>query len=161
MIVSAVVTVGLQGAALGQTASPNAGNAPNSPIGISPLPNQNTPGEDLRSTSTAPAQPFVSTGLFPSLGNGLLGDGIDFHGTLLDHATTNPSAGNTPGNTSQLALFRPEVDVDLGKLAGIPGAIIHASLTYWFSKSDEPGDIVQTGGVLDGYQPRRSSRGAR
>ena len=149
---SAVFAAIMPGGVLAQTTSPGAGAAPNSPIGVSPIPNQNTPGESLRPASTGPTQPFVSTGLFPSAGNELLDDGIDVHGTLLDHSTTNPSAGNTPGNTSQLALLRPEVDLDLGKLAGISGATIHASLTYWFSKTDEPGNIVQTGGVLDGYQ---------
>ena len=124
----------------------------NSPVNLSPNPNQDTPGETLRSAGTLPIAPTVNSGLFPSVGNYLLGNGIDFHGVLLDHALTNPSTGNTPGNTANLGIFRPELDVDLGKLANIQGGSIHAALTYFFSKSDEPGIIAQTGGALNGYQ---------
>ena len=152
---SAVLTVSMPVAALAQTALPGAAGSPagsNSPIGLSPNPNLNTPGEELRPVSGLPSQPVVNTGLFPALGNELLGDGIDIHGSILDHSLTNPSLGNVPGNTAQLAIFRPSIEFDLGKLHVIQGGFVHTSLTWWFSKSDEPGAIQQFGGALDGYQ---------
>ena len=153
---SAVLVAGIPVAGLGQTVSPGGGAAspaaPTSPIGIAPNPSQNTPGEELRPSAAPLSLAPVTTGLFPSLGNRLLNYGIDFHGAILDHAVTNPSAGNTPGNTAQLGIFRPVIDLDMGKLVGIPGGSVHFSLTYFFSKSDEPGIIAQTGGVLNGYQ---------
>ena len=153
---SAVLMVSMPAAVLAQTASPGGAAispaGPNSPIGLSPNPNLNTSGEELRPVSGLPAQPVVNTGLFPSLGNELLDDGIDIHGAILDHFLTNPSVGNTPGNTSQLAILRPSIEFDLGKLAGIRGGFVHTSVTYWFSKSDEPGSVAQLGGALDGYQ---------
>ncbi len=153
---SAVLATSLAVASRAQTAPSGANTAspatPNSPINLSPYPNQNTPGEELRPAGNVPAPSTVNTGLFPGLGNQLLADGIDFHGSLLDHATSNPSVGNIPGNTSQLGILRPELDLDLGKIAGIQGGFLHGALTWWFSKSDEPGSIAQTGGVLDGYQ---------
>ncbi len=131
------------------TASPA---APNSPIDLSPNTNQNTPGEVLRPAGNLPTSTFVNTGLFPDLGNQLLADGIEFHGGLLDRTTSNVSTGNTPGNTSNLGIVRPEIDFDLGKIANIQGGFLHAAVTYWFSKSDEPTIVAQTGGVLDGYE---------
>ena len=143
-------------AGLAQTVSPGGGAAspaaPNSPVGLSPNSSQNTPGADLRPLAAPPAPAPVNTGLFPGFGNQLLNDGVEIHGAILDHAITNPSAGNTPGNTAQIGIFRPSIDFDLGKIAGIQGGSIHTSLTYFFSKSDEPGIIAQTGGVLNGYQ---------
>ena len=153
---SVVFAAGLPMAGLAQTVSVGGGAAapaaPTSPIGIAPNPSQNTPGEELRPTAAPPGPPPVNTGLFPSFGNQLLNNGVDIHGVVLDHAITNPSAGNTPGNTAQLGIFRPIIDLDMGKIAGITGGSAHFSLTYFFSKSDEPGIIAQTGGVLTGYQ---------
>ena len=153
---SAVLASSLPVISRAQTVPPNANAAspstPNSPIDLSPNPNQNTPGEELRPAGDLPSSTFVNTGLFPSLGNQLLADGINFHGGLLDRATSNPSVGNIPGNTANLGIVRPEVDFDLGKIASIQGGFLHAAVTYWFSKSDEPGIVAQTGGVLDGYQ---------
>ncbi len=154
--ISAVLAASVPAAGLAQSSergsivSGPAGS--NSLIGVSPNPSQNTPGEQLRSAANARALPTVNTGLFPEIGNQLLDDGIDIHGGLLDHAVTNPSTGNIPGNTENLGIFRPDVDIDLGKLFGLQGGIFHAALTYWFSKSDIPGIIAQTGGSLDGYQ---------
>ena len=155
MVTSAVLASSLPVVSLAQRAAPRATTASpaaNSPVNLSPSSNQNTPGEELRPAGNLPSAPVVNTGLFPGLGSELLNDGIDFHGGLLDHAVTNPSTGNTPGNSAQLGIVRPELDLDLGKIAGIPGGFLHGALTYWFTKNNEPGIIAQTGGVLDGYQ---------
>ena len=153
---SAMLASSLPVIGLAQTAAPGANTAspatPNSSINLSPNPNQNTPGQELRPAASVPTPPVINTGLFPGLGNQLLEDGIDFHGALLDHAVSNASVGNIPGNTSQLGILRPELDLDLGKIAGLRGGFLHAAVTYWFSKTDEPGNIAQTGGALDGYQ---------
>ncbi len=151
----AVLAAGLPVAALAQSVSggvvsPPAGST--SPINISPVPNQNTPGEELRPAANVPTSTTVTTGLFPGFGNQLLDDGIDIHGAVLDRTLNNAGVGNTLGNTSSLAIFRPTVDVDLGRIAGIQGGVLHGSLTYWFSKSDQPGSVAQLGGALDGYQ---------
>ena len=152
---SAVLAVNMPVTVLAQTALPGgAGSSTGttSPIGLSSNPNLNTPGQELRPVSGLPAQATVNTGLFPGLGNELLNDGIDIHGAILDHFLTNPSVGNVPGNTSQLAILRPSIEFDLGKLLGIQNGFVHTSLTWWFSKSDEPGSIAQLGGALTGYQ---------
>ena len=153
---SAVFASSLPVAGLAQTAPPAANAAApasqNSTTGLSPNPSQNTPGQETRPVADVATLSTVNTGLFPAFGNQLLADGIDFHGALLDHATSNTSVGNVPGNTSNLGILRPAVDFDLGKILGLQGSFLHASVTYWFSKSDEPGSIAQTGGVLDGYQ---------
>ena len=139
-------------AVLAQAAPPVRLNAPGaSPEGIAPTLNQNTPGQELRSGPTVTSG-GVTNGLFPALGNTLLNDGIDFHGVLLDHFLANPSAGNLPGYTSNLGVFRPSADFDLGKIAGLSGATIHTSITYFFTKDNEPGIIADTGGAADGYQ---------
>ena len=150
-----VLAISLPAGGLAQSTSggisgsqPGAGSA----INLPPNPDQNTPGQELRPSANVPTPPTVSTGLFPGIGNQLLSDGIDIHGAVLDRALTNAGVGNTPGNTEQLAIFRPTVDVDLGRIAGLQGAILHGSFTYWFSKTNEPGVIAQTGGALDGYQ---------
>ena len=124
-----------------------------SPLGLAPTENQNTPGQVLRSGETSVSLAPVNTGLFPNVGNKLLDSGVDFHGNLIDHYLANPDVGNMPNYAaSNLALLRASVDLDLAKIAGINGASIHGSLTYFFSKDDEPGIIKQTGGVVDGYQ---------
>ena len=100
---SAVLVVSMPAVGQAQSASPTvATTAGTPPIGVAPVPNQNTPGEDLRPAASPPSQTVVTTGLFPSVGNQLLNDGIDIHGAILDHSLTNPSVGNT----SQLAIFR-------------------------------------------------------
>ncbi len=123
-----------------------------SPEGIAPSLNQNTPGQELRPVATANTTVPVNTGLFPAFGNTLLNDGIDFHGAVIDHFLANTDAGNTPGYANNLGVFRPSVDFDLFKIAGLYGASIHASVTYWFSKNDIPEAVAQTGGALTGYQ---------
>ena len=158
-VMFAVLAASLPVAASAQSAqsasSSGVGGTParsSSPINMSPVESQNTPGEELRPAANLPTQPTVTTGLFPDLGNQLLNDGIDIHGTILDRALNNAGVGNTLGNTPNLAIFRPTVDIDLGRLAGIQGGILHGSLTWWFSKNDEPGAIAQLGGAQDGYQ---------
>ncbi len=133
----------------GTAASSAAGSS--SPINLSPVSNQNTPGEELRPVANIPSVPIVTTACFPVSANQLIDDGIDIHGAVLDRSLTNAGVGNTLGNTPNLAILRPTIDVDLGKIAGFTGAILHGSLTYWFSKSDQPGSIAQLGGALDGY----------
>ena len=124
-----------------------------STIGIAPTQNQNTPGQELRPVETTVGSTPVRSGLFPSFGNTLLNNGVEFHGVVLDHYFANPDAGNTPGfAATNLGVFRPSVDFDLNKIAGIYGASIHTSLTYFFTKNNEPGVIAQTGGALTGYQ---------
>ena len=126
--------------------------AQDQPLGLSPVANQNTPGQELRPADVSLSTATVHTGLFPSFGNELLDDGIEIHGALLDHAISNAGAGNTPGNTANLLIFRPSVDFDLAKMIGIAGASIHTSATFFLSQSDEPGTIAQTGGAITGYQ---------
>ena len=153
---SPVLMISLSVAGLAQSAPQDSiarsSSTSNSSIDLSPNPSQNTPGEELRPAANVPTLSTVTTGLFPNLGNQLLNDGIDIHGAILDRSLNNAGVGNTLGNTAALAIFRPSVDIDLGRIAGITGGILHGSLTWWFSKNDEPGAIAQLGGALDGYQ---------
>ena len=44
------------------------------------------------------------------------------------------------------------MDLDLGRLVGIPGGNVHIRTTTYFLKNDKPQAILQFGGQLDGYQ---------
>ena len=134
------------------TGRPISPKTQDSPIGIAPSQTQNTPGQDLRPVAAPLSFAPVNTGLFPSFGNTLLNNGIEFHGAILDHYLSNPDAGNTPKYVANLGIFRPSVDFDLFKIAGIYGASIHTSMSYFFSKNNEPNIIAQTGGAVTGYQ---------
>lgn len=57
-----------------------------------------------------------------------------------------------PGNTANLGAFRPAVDVDLERLAGVPGGTVRLGLTFFGLRSDIPQIITQAGGQLTGFQ---------
>ncbi len=92
------------------------------------------------------------TGLFPSVGRSLLSNGIDFHGAYIDHFLANPSAGSITGQTYNLGIFVPVVDVDLEKLLGVRGGNVHFQLTVFNLRSNIPGIITDAGGYLTGFQ---------
>ena len=133
----------------GSEASPgNKGSA----SGISTNPSVNTTGDLSLQGVPLPLSGPPVTGLFPSFGQSLLDRGIDFHGLYLDHFLANPTAGNITGQTYNLGVFLPVVDLDLGKLAGIAGGNIHFQLTVFNLRSNIPGIITDAGGFLTGYQ---------
>ncbi len=142
------------GGTVGIGENPESQAGQNSSIGIAPGGNkQNTPGQTNIVNVPAPiSRPTINTGLFPEFGNKLLERGIDFHGVLLDRFLANPSAGSQTGNTYNLGIFRPTVDIDLEKLIGLPGGNIHVAENVFFLRSGIPSLLVQTGGVIDGYQ---------
>ncbi len=135
-------------------AAPARSLGPNSSIGIAPDGSRlNTPGQaNILNVPAPTTSPTISTGLFPRLGDTLLEHGIDFHGVVLDKFLANPSAGSQPGNTNNLGLVRPAVDIDLSKLIGLPGGNVHAADTIYFYRSNIPGMVINTGGELTGYQ---------
>ena len=92
-----------------------------------------------------------NTGLFPSLGEALQDNGIDLHGSILDIFLANPNAGAEPGHTSNFGAVSVAADVDLRKLADLPG-IVHFSETLYVLRSNMPGMIVDVGSSLGGYQ---------
>ena len=128
------------------------GHAPTGEQGQSVHPNQNTSGDQTSKFVSLPTSPPPHIGLFPEFGETLLDDGIDFHGIAFDHFLANPTAGVNHGKTINLGALRPAVDLDLGKLAGIPGGNIHFAMTFFGLRSDLPQAITQTGGVLTGFQ---------
>ncbi len=123
-------------------------------LGLSPNPNLNTPGqENVRPVEVPVNLTPPLTGLFPEVGAVLLNNGIDVHGLILDHFLSNPSFGVKPGNTENLGAFRPAMDLDLGKLIGLPGGYVHFANTFFILKSNVSAfGGAQVGGVLAGYQ---------
>ena len=124
----------------------------NSPSGVAVMPKFNT-----QSTLSLPVEPLPTsaspqTGLFPSLGNALLDDGVDIHGIIIDHFLANPTAGFVRGNTSNFGAIIPALDIDLGKLIGLQGGNVHFQLAIWPFRSDYNSIVLQTGGTLTGYQ---------
>lgn len=128
--------------------------APTGREGQSVRPGDNTTGDQTQQDTPAPTSPPPRIGLFPEFGKRLLDRGIDSHGIAYDHFLANPSVGVNPGNTSNLAAFRPAVDVDLEKLIGLSGGTIRIGATFFGLRSDIPQFASQTGGVLDGFQAR-------
>lgn len=132
----------------------NTGPAPTGPEGLSVRPGDNTSGDQTQQDTPAPTSPPPRVGLFPEFGAKLLSRGIDFHGVAYDHFLANPSVGINPGQTSNLAGFRPAVDVDLEKLAGVRGGTVRLGMTFFGLKTDLPQFAGQVGGGLDGFQTR-------
>ncbi len=131
----------------------NAGpRAPTGPEGESVRPGDNTSGDQTLQDTPGPTSPPPRIGLFPEFGARLLNQGIDFHGIAFDHFLANPSAGVNTGNTANLGVFRPAVDVDLEKLGLIPGGTVRLGMTFFGLRSDIPQIITQAGGVLTGFQ---------
>ncbi len=87
-------------------------------------------------------------GLFPGLGSTLLSEGIDVHGLGFDKVSTNTSAGVRTHEFNNLVAIAPSVDVDLGKLAGITGGNLHASITFNTLRANEPNYVIDGGGEL-------------
>ncbi len=135
-----------------QSVSPSQNPAATGPEGVSPHPSQNTSGDQTTRFTPLPTSAPPHIGLFPEFGATLLNDGIDIHGIVFDHFLANPTAGVQPGQTSNLAAFRPAVDLDLGRLLGLTGGYVHFGMTFFGLRSDLPQVITQTGGVIDGFQ---------
>ena len=123
-----------------------------SPENISPNPRANAGGDQTLQEPPVPTSPPPRIGLFPGFGKTLLDDGVDFHGIAFDHFLANPSAGIVTGQTSNLAAVRPAVDLDLQKIAGIPGGNLHFSMTFFGLRSDLPQILTQVGGFQTGFQ---------
>lgn len=126
--------------------------APGGAENMSPNPSNDTTGNLSIASPSVPTSAPPRIGLFPDFGADLLSKGIDFHGIAFDQFLANPSAGVRPGNTTNVGEFSPAVDIDLGKLAGIPGGNVHIRTTTYFLKGDKPQAIQQFGGQLAGYQ---------
>ncbi len=124
----------------------------NSPSGISVNPKYNTESNLTPSGEPLPTSDPLSDGLFPTFGRTLLNEGIDFHGLILDQFLANPTTGFRRGNTSNLAGIQPAVDVNLGKLVGIQGGSLHFVWTIWPLRSNYNHFVLDTGGLLEGFQ---------
>ena len=122
------------------------------PLGVTPSPNQNTPGNSSGETGGPPTP--ISTvprvGLFPELGRTLLDAGFDFHGLAFDRTQTNTSAGVRTHQFNNLLAIAPNLDVDLGKAAGIPGGNLHISITFNTLRANEPNFVTNVGSELVG-----------
>ena len=149
---STTLAAGLAQTAASGSANPSQPGSNNSPSGISPNPNNNTTQPPLLSGTPLPLSGPPRVGLFPQFGAMLLADGIDFHGIAFDHFLGNPSAGSITGQTYNLAGLSPAVDLDLQKLAGIPGGDLHIRLTFFGLRSNIPAIISDAGGYLTGNQ---------
>src|SRR5258706_2023286 len=86
-----------------------------------------------------------------SVGQSLQNSGVDVHGLFIDQAIDNASMGESPGHVTNQALFIPEIDLDMDKIAHIPGGSIHLAGTIWMFKDNVPGITSQIGGILGGY----------
>ena len=118
----------------------------------SPVPGNNTPGDQTLQQQSTPISPLPRVGLFTGFGRTLIQDGIDVHGIAFDHFLSNPTAGSDPKHTFNLAALRPAIDFDLERLVGIPGGTVHLGLTFFGLRGDTPQDITQAGGFLTGFQ---------
>ena len=120
--------------------------------GVSANPGNNTTGDLSLQGVPLPISGPPLTGLSTAFGQTLLNDGIDVHGLFIDHFLANPTAGNIPGQTYNLGVFLPVMDLDLGKLLGVRGGNVHSQLTVFNLRSNIPGIITDTGGFLTGFQ---------
>jgi porin len=77
--------------------------------------------------------------------------GVDVHGLMIEQYMNNVSAGELPGHNSNQLLFIPSIDLDMSKIAGIPGGQVHLAGTFWGLRENVPGETEQIGGVLGGY----------
>ena len=115
-------------------------------------PKNNTSGDLTLVTPSEPISPPPRMGLFPAFGTQLLDRGIDIHGVAFDHFLANPNTGVNPGQTNNLGVIAPAVDLDLNRLVGIPGATVRIQGTFFGLKSDIPKILSDTGGFLGGFQ---------
>ena len=138
------------GSSLGPTA-PAAGDN-GSQTGVSANPSNNTTTPPLTQGVSLPNSGPPRVGLFTGVGAVLTNNGIDFHGIAFDHFYANPTAGSVTGQTNNLAVLAPAIDLDLQKIAGIPGGNIHFRLTLFGLRSNIPGIITDAGGFLVGDQ---------
>ena len=98
-----------------------------------------------------PESPPPVYGLFPDFGRTLIDNGIDFHGTIIDHFLGQGTAG-VQSETNNLGSASFAIDFDLQKLIGLNGGTLHVIEAVFFGKSNFPHDILEEGGALDGYQ---------
>lgn len=131
-------------------AAPDTGNG--SASGIARNPANNTTGSQILSPVPLPTSLTPQVGLFTQFGATLLDDGIDLHGVALDHFLANPTVGNVVGQTYNLGVLAPAVDLDLQRLIGLQGAAVHAQVTFFGLRSNIPTIITKTGGFLTGFQ---------
>jgi porin len=108
--------------------------------------------------STPPSQagqdPAQQSGPAPGLnrvGQTLQDAGVDVHGLIVDQGVSNVSMGQSPGHASNEMLILPAVDLDMEKIAHIPGGTIHLLGTIWTLDANVPGITSQIGGILGGY----------
>ena len=120
-------------------------------VGIPVQSRFNTSGNTALLQIVQPVSPPPVYGLFPGLGRTLIGDGIDFHGNVLDHFLGQGTAG-VQSETNNLGSISFTFDFDLQKLIGLNGAAIHATEAIFYGKSNFPHDVLEEGGALDGYQ---------
>ena len=99
-----------------------------------------------------PISPLPRVGLFPAVGKTLLEEGIDLHGIILDHYLVDTTAGPHPGHSGQILAIAPAADLDLTKLANIPGGTLHFQITFNTLRGDEPNFSDYAGGWLTGFQ---------
>ncbi len=116
--------------------------------GVSTNPNNNTTQPPLLEGAATPNSGPPRLGLFTGFGTTLVDNGIDVHGLAFDHFYANPQAGNITGQTNNLAVFAPSVDLDLQRILGIPGGNIHSRLIFFGLRSNIPGIITDGGGFL-------------
>ena len=122
----------------------------NSPLGVSPAQNQDTPGSSSGEIGgpPTPISNVPRVGLFPGLGKILLDHGFDFHGIAFDRFQTNQSAGVRTHEFENLLPIAPALDIDLGKAAGITGGNVHISLAFLTFRANEPNYVLDGGGAL-------------
>ena len=120
------------------------------------LPNDKNPNEKTTTGNlSSPPEPISNVpkgGRFPGFGEILLNEGIDLHGAAFDRFLANPSTGVITGRAENLLAIAPNLDIDLGKLVGIPGGTVHASALILALRADQPNYANYAGGNLVGEQ---------
>lgn len=142
------------------TAVPKAAGKPEASSGNSTpelgFTNSQNPNEKITNGRLGgPPEPISSVpkvGLFPGLGETFLNAGFDLHGAAFDQVLNNISTGSVTGRAENLLAITPNLDVDLGKLIGIAGGNIHASVVFLALRADQPDYANYAGGNLVGEQ---------
>lgn len=131
-----------------------AAEVPGQGVALASATGEDASAPNVPETSQAPAPAQQGTpadsGL-NNLGRSLQDSGVDVHGLFIDQAIDNASMGQSPGHVSNQALFIPAIDLDMDKIAHIPGGRIHLAGTVWMLKDNVPGITSQIGGILGGY----------
>ncbi len=94
---------------------------------------------------------FLKNGLFPEAGKSLQDFGLNIGGTFLEAFSGNPNMGAFPNHTANNGILIPEIDLDLGKAAGIKGMQIHFAYTIFTLKSNTPTAATQYGDMVGVY----------